>query len=216
MTTDRPPAPPAARVAGVVLAAGESRRFGSAKALASVGGRTLVERAAGLALRAGLSPVVVVVGHDAEALRAVLAGAPVDVVTNPRYRDGQSTSLQAGLDALPGDVEAALFMPVDQPWLTPGILAALLARLDGTARAVVPLAGGQRRPPAVFHRSVFPLLREIEGDVGGRAVFGRLGGDLVEVAFDDEGPFRDVDAPADLETGREQPVAGRRRRRKRC
>jgi len=208
------PEPSGPRVAGVVLAAGESRRFGSPKALATVGGRALVERAVRLAHRAGLSPVVVVVGHEAEAVRTALAGVRVDVVTNPRYRDGQSTSLHAGLDALPGDVEAAVFIPVDQPWLTPGVLAALRARLEGAARAVVPVARGQRRAPVVFHRDVFPLLRSIEGDVGGRAVFDRLGAGLVEVPFEDEAPFRDVDTPADLDAGPEQPAAGRSRRRK--
>lgn len=186
------------RVAAVVLAAGESRRFGSPKPLARLEGRTFVHRASRLALDARLAPVVVVVGHEAAAVRAALDGMPVRVVDNPRYRDGQSTSMQAGLAALPADTHAVAFVPVDQPWLTPGVLEVLVARLAGTARAVVPVVRGGRRAPVVFHHDAFPLLCRVTGDVGGRAVLDALGEGLVEVAFDDEGPFRDVDTPADL------------------
>jgi molybdenum cofactor cytidylyltransferase len=197
-----------AGVAAVVLAAGESRRFGSPKPLARLGGRTLVERAARLALDARLSPVVVVVGHEAAAVRAALDGMPVLIADNPNYRDGQSTSMHAGLAAVPPGTEAAVFVPVDQPWLRPDVLDALVARLTGPARAVVPVVGGGRRSPVVFHRDAFPLLRRVTGDVGGRAVLDGLGEGLVEVAFDDDAPFRDVDTRADLSGGLTGPAGG--------
>jgi molybdenum cofactor cytidylyltransferase len=195
-------------VAAVVLAAGESRRFGSPKPLARLEGRTLVNRAARLALDARLSPVVVVIGHAAAAVRAALDGLPVAIVDNPHYRDGQSTSMQAGLAALPPDTEAAAFVPADQPWLTPDVLDVLVSRLTGPARAAVPVVRGGRRSPIVFHRDVFPLLSHVTGDVGGRAVLDRLGEGLVEVAFDDDAPFRDVDTPADLSGTLTGPAGG--------
>ena len=92
---------PAGRVAGVVLAAGSSSRLGRNKLLLDVGGEALVRRTVRRAVAAGLDPVVVVVGHEAERVTAELAGVPCRLVVNPDHASGQSSSLQAGIAAVP-------------------------------------------------------------------------------------------------------------------
>src|SRR3989442_11008609 len=101
---------PAPRVAGVVLAAGASRRMGRNKMLLELEGESLVRRAARRALEAGLSPVVMVLGHEAERLRVELAGLPCDCAINPDYTGPTSGSLHLGLERLPADVEAVVVL----------------------------------------------------------------------------------------------------------
>jgi molybdenum cofactor cytidylyltransferase len=122
------------------------------------------------------------------------------VVHNPRWAAGLSTSVRAGIEALPADVQAALFVMADQPNLTPGVIDALLRRYEEThAPIVVPLYGGQRGNPVLFDREMFPELERVEGDRGGR--------DLIEkyrpaVEFVEVGPPQaalDVDTPEDYE-----------------
>src|SRR3712207_4165472 len=100
-------------ITGIVLAAGRSRRFGSQKLLASVGGVPLARRSVESLLTSSLDEVVVVVGSDAAAVGASLAGLPVRVVVNEAYADGMSTSLRAGLDGLSPTCEAVLVALAD-------------------------------------------------------------------------------------------------------
>jgi molybdenum cofactor cytidylyltransferase len=92
-------------------------RLGQPKQLLRYQGRTLLRHAAATGLAAGLDPLVVVIGAEAEAMRRELAGLPGIVVENPRYAEGQSTSLRAGLAALPADAAAVVTLLVDMPGL---------------------------------------------------------------------------------------------------
>jgi len=158
-------------VAGIVLAAGEGRRFGGPKALADWHGRPLVRHIAALARRAGLDPVIVVVGARAGAVRQALAGLPVEVVENPDWPEGMSRSLQAGLQALPAGVEAFVLLQVDQPLVRPRWLRQLIEAYRATGRPmVVGAVEGEARPPALFARPLFPALMALRGDQGGRAL----------------------------------------------
>src|SRR6266446_10031772 len=102
-------------VAGVLLAAGASRRMGPGrnKMLLELEGESLVRRAARRALAAGLSPVVVVLGHEADRTRAALAGLPVEIALNPEFTGPTSTSLHAALDLMHEDVDAAVVLLAD-------------------------------------------------------------------------------------------------------
>lgn len=162
---DRPP------TAAVVLAAGASRRLGRPKQLERREDRTLLRRAAELALAAGCDPVVVVLGYAAERLAEELAGLPVRTVAAPDWAEGMAASLRAGLAALPGDVPAALLMVCDQPAVT----AAHLQRLLGAHRgshlpAAASAYAGVLGVPAVVGRSLFPELAAVTGDRGAREV----------------------------------------------
>lgn len=183
-------------IAAVILAAGGSSRFGQPKQLLTWEGRPMVAHVADVAWTADLSPMMVVVGAEAEAVTQALAGRPVQVLTNYRWEEGISTSLALGVAALPREVEAAVFLQADQPLLTPEVLRALVARYrESTASIVVPTVAGERRSPVLFARALFPELARLRGDVGGRALFSAYPHHLAEMPWPEAEPFTDVDTP---------------------
>ncbi|MCD4738207.1 MAG: HAD-IIA family hydrolase [Anaerolineae bacterium] len=184
------------KVAAVILAAGGSTRFGEAKQLLEWDGRPLVAHIADLAWSAGLTPVTVVVGAEAERVIPALEGRPCQVLRNYRWQEGLSSSLSVGLAALPPSIEAAVFLPVDQPCLTPQFLQALAARWrSGDADIIIPTYRGQRSGPVLFARSLFPALAQLSGDVGGRALFATHADRLATLPVTDPRLLADVDTP---------------------
>jgi molybdenum cofactor cytidylyltransferase len=161
-------------VAGIVLAAGESKRLGQPKALLDWKGKPFVRQVAETALSAGLKPVVVVTGANAEQVEAALAGLDVQIMRNFIWYEGQSTSVRAGLKALPRTSGSALFMVVDQPQLPVTLIEALVAaHASSLAPITAPMVDDHRTNPALFDRSTFADFAGLEGDVGGRAIFSR-------------------------------------------
>ncbi len=157
--------------AGIILAAGMSTRFGSAKQVLPWENTSLVAHSARAALEAGLDPVVVVIGFEAECVSNALAGLPVQIVFNPEFAEGQSTSIRRGLDAVAPRTAAALFMLADQPLVTAKEVREIVQTHRRTlAAACVPVFDGQRGNPVLFDRRVFSELRELHGDTGGRTV----------------------------------------------
>ncbi len=185
------------RVAGVVLAAGGSRRLASPKQLVPWKGRPLVSHAVGAALEGGLHPVVVVVGAEAESVAAAIAEDAVRVVRNPDWHEGQSTSLRAGLEAVEGTAEGVVFLLVDTPRVDGRLVRALVeAHRRTLAPVVAPRAGGRWANPVLFDRVTFAALARLEGDRGGRALFDRYPIQGVEWSDD---ILVDVDTPEDVE-----------------
>ncbi|WP_376788382.1 selenium cofactor biosynthesis protein YqeC [Thermoflexus sp.] len=183
-------------VAGIVLAAGEGRRFGKPKAMAEWHGRPLVRHVVALAQRAGLDPVIVVVGAQATQVRKALIGLPVRIVENPAWPEGMSRSIQAGLQALPAEVEAFVLLQVDQPMVRPRWLRQLVEIHRATARPlVVGIVDGDPRPPALFARPLFPALRELRGDQGGRPLIQALPEAVARVPVPDPTWVMDFDTP---------------------
>ena len=188
------------RVAIIILAAGASRRFGKPKQLLDWGGVPLVARAADVALEAGLGPVIVVLGCEAEAVRAALGGRAVQVAMNWRWKEGLSTSVQAGLAALLPETDAAILVQCDQPLLTADLLRALAARFaEGGASIVHPTHAGRRGTPTLFTRDLFAELAAVDGDVGGRVVIARHSEAIATVEVADPDVLFDIDTPADYE-----------------
>ncbi|MCX7609433.1 MAG: selenium cofactor biosynthesis protein YqeC [Anaerolineales bacterium] len=182
------------RIAGIVLAAGEGRRFGQIKQLLEWRGKPMVRHVAEVALSAGLSPVIVVTGAVSEQVAVALKELPVVIVHNPAWKEGQSTSVRAGLAALPSDCGAAIFLLADQPLVTPPLLRALVETHQQTqAPTLAPLVGGRRTTPVLFDRVTFPALMRIQGDVGGRAIFGQFPPRYL--SWHDEGLLIDLDTP---------------------
>jgi molybdenum cofactor cytidylyltransferase len=183
--------------------------MGRPKMLLRLGGRSLVRRVVDALEGAGLAEVVVVAGAEAEAVADELRGTRARVVVNPDFARGQSTSLQAGLRALPDDVDAALCAVADQPLLGAEVVAALVERYRATgARIVQPLYGGQPGNPVLFDRALFPELLALSGDVGGRAVVARHRDELSQVTIADVRAGRDVDTPAEFEALRREIEGG--------
>ncbi len=161
-------------VAGVILAAGSSSRVGQPKQLLEWRGQPFIRVVAQTALESGLSPVVVVLGADAEQVRPVISDLPLVVVHNPDWAQGQSTSAKVGLKVLPPKTGAAIFLLVDQPQVPAMLLRALVdLHADTLAPIVSPLVDGRRGNPVLFDRITFPDFESLEGDVGGRPLFAK-------------------------------------------
>jgi molybdenum cofactor cytidylyltransferase len=193
-------------IAAVVLAAGTSSRMGRQKLLLPVeGGRPLVRCAVEPVVAAGLDDVVVVLGRDAEAVADALVGLRVRTVVNPRYAEGQSTSLRVGLDALAPDTEAIVVALGDQPLADPGLIRQLVDVFRrGDASIVLPRYRDGRGHPVLFGAPVFDELRAVTGDQGGRVVIARDASRVAEVPVDAPTP-PDVDTWADYETLARKP-----------
>jgi molybdenum cofactor cytidylyltransferase len=185
-------------IAGLVLAAGASRRMGSQKLLLPVDGEALVRRATRQVLAAGLDEVVVVLGREADAVGAALAGLPVRTVVNPRFAEGQATSLRVGLAAVGPAAEAVVVALGDQPLEDPGIIGRLVEVFRAGAAIAMPRYRDGRGHPVLFAARVFPELAEVEGDQGGRGVVARDPARVREVPADGPVP-PDVDTWADYQ-----------------
>lgn len=158
-------------IGGVILAAGASRRMGTNKMLIQLEGESLIRRAARRALGAGLSPVVVVIGHEPDRIRAELNDLPVEFALNPDYTGPTSGSLHQGLNALGPDVGAAVVMLGDMVRVTQETLGMLVAAARGTdAPLVVSRYGDVTAPPLLFRRVLFPELLAWTGEGCGKTV----------------------------------------------
>jgi molybdenum cofactor cytidylyltransferase len=186
------------RTAAIVLAAGGATRFGQPKLLLPWSGTTLLGQVVDRALAAGsIDEVIVVVGCEGERVAAAVSDRPVRVVVNEAWAEGQSSSVRAGLAALPTGVSAALFLLGDQPEVTPEVIEALVQRHRQTlAPIVVPSYRGQRNNPVLFDRAAFAEMGRLRGDVGGRVLIERFQQSVERVAFDAPPPF-DIDTPED-------------------
>ena len=158
------------RVAGVVLAAGESRRMGFAKLLLRHRGQSLLARAVATASQV-CDAVWVVVGAFERRYRDEAEAAGATVVMNPGWEEGLATSLRRGVEALPAEYDAAFILLADQPFVGKGHLEALLERhLTDGCDLVLSRYQGVVGAPALVHRSLFPQLLTLQGDRGARAL----------------------------------------------
>jgi len=186
-------------IAGIVLAAGHSSRLGRPKQLLPVLGEPLLRYTLRRILASSLDRVIVVVDHEADAVRAAVEDLPVDLVVNPEAALGQSTSVIAGLVALSADTEAAVFLLGDQPGVDPTVIDALIATWRETGAPVVaPAYTDGVGNPILFARRVFPELAALEGDTGARPVVRAYeqSGDLHLIPVATPAP-PDVDTEAD-------------------
>jgi molybdenum cofactor cytidylyltransferase len=186
-------------IAGIVLAAGRSSRMGRPKQLLPVHDEPLIRHTLRRVLASSLDQVLLVVGHEADEVRAAVAGLPVESVANPDAAAGQSTSVRAGLAALSADVEAVVFILGDQPGIEPTVIDTLIAawRVSGSPVAV-PRYEDLLGNPVLFDRRVFPELAALEGDTGARPVVRTYhdSGELQVVPVTGQAP-PDVDTEAD-------------------
>lgn len=189
-------------VAGIVLAAGSATRMGRNKVLLPLRGEPLVRRVVRAAVEAGLAPVLVVLGFEADLVRAALAGLPCEPVVNPRHALGMSTSLDAGVAAVPERAAAAVVLLADMPFVDAAMIRAVVVRhRQAGASLVSSRYGAVPAPPTLYARVLFGELRGGEGEGRGREVVRRHAG---EVSFVDwpASALSDVDRVEDLERAR--------------
>lgn len=186
-------------IACIVLAAGRSSRMAPRnKLLEPIGGEAMVRRVAATAHASGARPVLVVTGHEAAAVEAALRRLELTIVANPSYADGLSTSLRAGLRALPPDIDGALICLGDMPEVESSVLRALMAGFTGGNAICVPVHQGRRGNPILWGSRYFAEMMALTGDTGAKPLLARHREHVVEVAVATMSIFQDIDAPADL------------------
>lgn len=187
-----------AKVAGIILAAGVASRMGKTKQLLPFRGKTILECVVDSALASSLHRVVVVLGHRADLLAPLLAGRDVEAVVNPRYREGQSSSLKAGLAAITKESDAVLFLLGDQPLVTPELIDRIVGAYRATGSPIVlPVHGGKRGNPVLFSRETFAAMEALSADSGARPLFREYADRLLTVPVADAAIHFDIDTEDD-------------------
>jgi molybdenum cofactor cytidylyltransferase len=194
------------QIGAVVLAAGQSRRMGTLKQLAEIDGQPMLRRTVEAVAASGVTPVVVVTGHEAERIGAALKGLSVTIVRNPDHQKGLSTSLKAGLEALPGEMDGAVIVLGDMPGIKPSDIGALVAAFDPAEgrSIIVPIHEGKWGNPILWSRSYFTEMMALSGDTGARSLIGTYPEAVCEVEL---GPqvLMDIDTPTDLAAFMDRP-----------
>ncbi len=194
-------APRAPRIAAIILAAGQSTRMGTVNKLTiDIDGKPMVRHAAEAALASHARPVIAVTGHQREQVAAALDGLSLAIVHNPDYAQGLSTSMKAGLAALPSDIDGAVVLLGDMPRIAPGQIDKLIAHfnpVEGRA-IVVPTRKGKRGNPVLLGKQLFLELARVEGDSGARDVIANHPDLVAEAEMDSDGVLTDIDTPQAL------------------
>ena len=201
MSVPNLPQPSLRTVAGVILAAGESRRMGHDKALLPLGERTFLSHLIEV-LQGEVAPVVVVLGHHADEIAKTLtAPSETIVLRNPDYPLGQLSSLQVALRHLENQrVAGTLVCLVDHPAASKMVVRELVKRFrKSAAPLVIPTYNGRRGHPVLFSRCLFPELLKAPLEEGARSVVRQHGGEIEFVAVNEPGILLDVDVPADYQ-----------------
>jgi molybdenum cofactor cytidylyltransferase len=181
----------------IVLAAGASTRFGSAKQLVRIAGRPLMHTTVSRAVEIVGSAAVVVLGARSAELAPLLTHTPASIVINREWREGIASSIRCGVARLPAACTGVMLVLADQAAVT----AEDLQRLASTWRrqpeyTVAALYNGAMGVPAIFPRSLFGQLSELRGDIGARVLLKRNSDRVLRVPM--ESAALDIDTPEDL------------------
>jgi molybdenum cofactor cytidylyltransferase len=185
------------QVHAIVLAAGRSSRMGGPnKLLAEFAGEPLVRRTVRRVMASRSAGVTVVVGHQAEKLRQAVAGTGVQFAENPDFAAGLSTSLKAGIAAVPPSAAGVLIALGDMPAIATADLDRLIAAFaqSGGRSIVRATHNGKRGNPVILPRALFPEIAQLQGDTGARHIVESSGGDVVDVEIGAAASV-DVDTP---------------------
>jgi molybdenum cofactor cytidylyltransferase len=194
-----PAMPRAATIAAIVLAAGTSSRMGENKLTAEWNGKPIVRRTVEAALASHADSVTVVTGHEGDKVAAALAGLDVHVVSNPHYAEGLSTSLRAGLKAIP-ESDGAVVLLGDMPEIAPALIDRMIAAFspeDGRA-IVLAVRNGKRGNPVLWARRFFTDMETVAGDTGAKHLIGDNEELVCEIEAGSDAVLADIDTPEEL------------------
>ncbi|RKQ73078.1 NTP transferase domain-containing protein [Oceanibaculum indicum] len=187
----------APRIAVLILAAGQSRRMGAQnKLLAQIDGKPMVARVVEIVRASKTGPITIVTGHEADRVKAALPG-DIAFVHNPDYAAGLSTSLKAGISALPADIDGVLVCLGDMPRISPAMIDRLIAAFDPVEgrEICVPTHKGKRGNPVLWGKRFLPEMAALAGDVGAKHLIGAHADLVVEVEMEEDGVLIDIDTP---------------------
>ena len=196
------------RVAAVVLAAGDSTRFGRSKQFALFQGDTFIKRIVAAAIEAGCAPVVVVTGEDSAQITSELTQFAVTIAMNPDWQSGLGSSIVVGIRHAMNqdpDLDAVVLLTCDQPFVTAAVLTQLIQLRLTSGKPIIASAYAETIGiPALFDRSCFPDLLRLKGDSGAKGIILERQHDVA--SFDFPAAEIDVDTAADYEK-LDQPLA---------
>lgn len=185
-------------VAGIILAAGGSTRYGQSKPLLEWNGKPFVRHVAQTALDGGLAPVIVITGYEGEAVSRAVAGMNVKCIHNSEWSGGQAGSVKLGIRSLPELTGGAIFFLADQPQVKSTLIQAELElSRQSLAPVIAPMVDGRRTNPVLFDRVTFSAFDSISGDAGGRQLFSQFPVKWLE--WSDTNLLLDVDTPDDYQ-----------------
>jgi molybdenum cofactor cytidylyltransferase len=193
-------------IAGVFLAAGQSKRFGADKLLYEFKGRPLVHHSLEACLASRLAKIFVVVPAEAAAFERAVGGAPGDqakitTVRNERPERGMTSSLREGLASLDPEYDGAMIVLADMPFVTARLINELIAKFEETNGIVIPECDGELYHPRVIPRRLFSEFLRLKDDERGWAVIDKFSGDIVRVQIGEKTDYFDIDTARDLDRG---------------
>jgi len=190
--------------AGIILAAGLSTRFGRPKQLMDLSGKPLIQWVVDACLGSRLDTILVVLGENAPQVASNLKAKTSDprfaTVINPKYRQGMSSSLRAGLEGARQNFPSVMFLLGDQPLVGSELIDRLLERFWESDKDIcVPVHAGRRGNPALFSSKFYNQLLKVSGDMGAREIIQANPEAVLTVEIEDPLPFCDIDTESDLE-----------------
>jgi molybdenum cofactor cytidylyltransferase len=192
-------------LAAAILAAGESRRMGSPKALASIHGKTFVQHLLDATRHPRIGITQIVLGAHADQIRAELNAPSAPIVINEEWRSGQLSSIQAAVRSFSNrPTEGLILCPVDHPLISRALVANLIAAFDSSLKLIaLPTFRGRRGHPVIFRRSLYAELLAASPEIGARQIVRAHPGEIVEVPTDEEGIILNLDDPDTLQAARD-------------
>jgi molybdenum cofactor cytidylyltransferase len=185
-------------VSAVILAAGSSARMGRPKLALPVGGEPMIHRVVAAAIGSRCRDVIVVLGASAQTYRPLIDRLGARLVDNTHHTEGMSSSLRAGIEAVPATAAGVVILLADQPFVTPAIINRLVVEAAASGRRIVASScGGVVGPPVYFDRALFGELGGLTGDRGARVIVERHAAECTLLPLD-AGAAQDIDTPEDL------------------
>ena len=188
-------------IIAIILAAGESQRMGSPKALLKINGKTFVRHIIDVYSTTNVEKIVIVIGAHAQEIKKELLGLNVTVAVNKNYNTGQLSSIITGIEVTKAfHPDGVLIHPVDHPLISAGVINSLVVKFNESPNLIVlPSFKGKRGHPVLFSTKLFDELKNAPLEIGARSVVWSHSNEVIEVETEEKGIILDIDTPGDYE-----------------